>query len=180
MSRSATAGVIALLLTIAPLGGREPVNEEINARIRKEGRENSQILRTMHYLTDVYGPRLTGSPNHKASAEWAIKQMTEWGLENGHLEPWEFGHPGWANERFAGFIVSPVKDSLVGEVLAWTPSTKGTVVADAVQVVPPTGPTQEDLARWIAQVSPQVKGRIVLVGRHALVPVTFNKPPLRR
>ena len=86
MSRSATAGVIALLLTIAPLGGREPVNDEINARIRKEGRENSQILRTMHYLTDVYGPRLTGSPNHKAAAEWAIKQMTEWGLTNGRLE----------------------------------------------------------------------------------------------
>ena len=57
MSRSAAAGVIALLITIAPLGGREPVNDEVNARIRKEGREHSQILRTMHYLTDVYGPR---------------------------------------------------------------------------------------------------------------------------
>ena len=34
----------------------------------------------MHFLTDVYGPRLTGSPNHKAAAEWAVKQMTEWGL----------------------------------------------------------------------------------------------------
>ena len=91
----------------------------------------------MHYLTDVYGPRLTGSPNHKAAAEWAIKQMTEWGLENGHLEPWDFGHPGWLNERFSGFIVSPVKDSLVGEVLAWTPSTKGTVTAEAVHIIPP-------------------------------------------
>ena len=50
MFRPAAAGAIALLLTIAPLGGREPVNDEINARIRKEGRENSQILRTMHYL----------------------------------------------------------------------------------------------------------------------------------
>jgi hypothetical protein len=46
---------------------------DIQARIRKEGMENSQIMRTMHFLTDVYGPRLTGSPNHKAVAEWAIK-----------------------------------------------------------------------------------------------------------
>src|SRR5215218_3291881 len=105
---------------------------DINAAIRKEGMENSKIMNTMHYLTDLYGPRLTGSPNHKAAAEWAVKQMTEWGFENGHLEPWDFGHPGWANERFSGFIVSPVQDSLVGEVLAWTPSTKGAVTGEAV------------------------------------------------
>src|SRR3712207_8161548 len=42
---------------------------------------------------------------------------------------WSFGHPGWANERASGFITSPVKDSLVFEVLAWTPGTNGTVVA---------------------------------------------------
>ena len=179
MFRPAAAGVIALLLTIAPLGG-EPVNDEINARIRKEGREHSQILRTMHYLTDVYGPRLTGSPNHQAAAEWAIEQMAEWGLTNGRLEPWDFGHSGWLNERFSGFIVSPVKDSLVGEVLAWTPSTNGAVTADAVQVVPPDRPTQEDMSRWVAETTSKVKGRIVLVGRHTIVPVNFNKAPLRR
>src|SRR5262245_10114308 len=65
---------------------------DIQARIRKEGMENSQIMRTMHFLTDVYGPRLTGSPNHKAAAEWAIKQMATWGFDNAHLDPWDFGH----------------------------------------------------------------------------------------
>jgi hypothetical protein len=183
MFRAATAGFAALLLVItpvAPLGGREPVNDEINARIRKEGREHSHILRTLHYLTDVYGPRLTGSPNHKAAAEWAIKQMTEWGLTNGRLEPWDFGHPGWLNERFSGFIVSPVKDSLVGEVLAWTPSTNGTVASDAVHIIPPDRPTQETMTRWVAETTPTIRGRIVLVGRHAIVPVTFDKSPLRR
>ena len=180
MFRAATAGLVALLFIVAPLGGREPVNDEVNARIRKEAREHSYILRTVHYLTDVYGPRLTGSPNHKAAGEWAIKQMTEWGLTNGRLEPWDFGHPGWLNERFSGFIVSPVKDSLVGEVLAWTPSTNGTVSSDAVQIVPPDRPTQDLLTRWIAETTPKVKGRIVLVGRHTMVPVTINKSPLRR
>ena len=50
------------------------------SRIRKEAMERSQIMKTMHMFTDVYGPRLTGSPNHKAAAEWAVKQMTAWGL----------------------------------------------------------------------------------------------------
>ncbi|HXF40205.1 MAG TPA: peptidase M28, partial [Blastocatellia bacterium] len=105
--------VRAMLMLCALGAGYAPVfaqnAAEVNAKIRKEATDNSQIMRTMHFLTDVYGPRLTGSPNLKAAGEWAIKQMTAWGFENGHLEPWDFGHPGWANERFSGFIVSPVK-----------------------------------------------------------------------
>src|SRR5215210_4587100 len=122
--------LFCLLLQAVPIIYAQP-SEDINERIRKEGMENSQILRTIHYFTDVYGPRLTGSPNLKAAGEWAVKQMTSWGLENAHLEPWDFGHPGWLNERASGYIVAPVKDSLVFEVLAWTPSTNGMVTAAA-------------------------------------------------
>jgi hypothetical protein len=186
MFKTATATLVALAVAALPSGTPERIDPEVNARIRAEADKNSHIMRTMHYLTDVHGPRLTGSPNYKAAAEWTIKQMTDWGLTNGHLEPWDFvnedGTPraGWMNERFAGFIVSPVKDSLVGEVLAWTPSTKGTVVADAVHVVPPAGPTKAELDAWIADTTPKVKGKIALVGRHTTVPVIFEKPALRR
>jgi hypothetical protein len=141
--------------------------------------ENSQILRTMHFLTDVYGPRLTGSPNHKAAAEWAIRQMQSWGLENGHLEPWEFGHPGWLNERVSAFIVSPVKDTLTVEVLAWTPSTNGTVTAHAYHLLPPDRPTQEELTAYLNGIKDQVKGKVVLVGKPQVVVVTINPPPRR-
>ena len=180
MFRTVTAALVALAASAAPAAGPERIDHEVNARIRQEGRENSQILETLHFLTDVHGPRLTGSPNHKAAAEWALKQMTAWGLTNAHLEPWEFGHPGWLNERFSGFIISPVKDSLVGEVLAWTPSTSGTALADAVQIVPPDRPTQADLTAWLDEKRPTVKGRIVLVGKHTVVPVNLTKAPLRR
>ena len=179
MLRIAAAAAIALAATAA-LPAFELIDHETNARIRKEGQENSQIMRTMHYLTDVHGPRLTGSPNHKAAAEWAVKQMTEWGFVNGRLEPWDFGHPGWLNERFAGYVVSPVRDSLVGEVLAWTPSTNGIVTGDAVHIIPPQQPIESELTAWLAETAPKVKGKIVLVGRHATVAVTLNKPPLRR
>ncbi|MCA1818305.1 MAG: peptidase M28, partial [Acidobacteria bacterium] len=100
---------------------------DVDARIVKEETDNSQIMRTLHFFTDVYGPRLTGSPSLKAAGEWAVKQMQQWGFENAHLEPWNFGHPGWVSERASGFILAPVKDSLVFEVLAWTPSTNGAV-----------------------------------------------------
>jgi carboxypeptidase Q len=49
-----------------------------------------------------------------------------------------------------------------------------------VQIGPPERPSQVVLSRWMAETSPRVKGRIVLVGRHTMVPVTFTKSPLRR
>ena len=127
----------ALALTAPAIVAEERIDYEMNARIRQEGRERSQLMKTLHYLTDRYGPRLTGSPNYEAAADWAVEQLTAWGLENAHLEPWEFGHPGWTNERFSAHIVSPVKDALVGEVLAWTPGTNGAATAAAVRIEPP-------------------------------------------
>ena len=180
MSKTRAVTILCLLL-IAPLRAlpQEQINADINARIRKEGMDNSQIMRTMHFLSDVYGPRLTGSPNLKAAGEWAIKQMQGWGFENGHLEPWDFGHPGWLNERFSAHIVSPIKDQITCEVLAWTPSTKGAVVADAYQMVLPDKPTGEALTAYLQAEKDRVKGKIVFVGKHQLVPVTVN-PPSRR
>ena len=172
--------ILISLLNPLSIGGQEAINAEINWKIRREGMENSQIMRTMHFLTDVHGPRLTGSPNFKAAAEWAIKQMQLWGLENGHLEPWDFGHSGWLNERFSAHIISPVKDHLTCEVLAWTPSTNGPVTGRAYQMVPPDRPTKEQFASYLESIRDQVKGKVVLVGKHQRMYVTFNSPAKRR
>jgi carboxypeptidase Q len=186
MLKPVLAVITGVAIGVAPAFTKETIDPEINSKIRAEAMNNSQIMRTMHYLTDVYGPRLTGSPNFNAAAEWTVKQMTEWGFKNGKLEPWDFVNadgtprPGWLNERFSGHIIAPVKDSLVGEVLAWTPSTKGTVTAEAVHLVPPTRPTQAELDAWIAEVTPKIKGKIVLVGAHTTVAVNLTPPPLRQ
>ena len=90
---------------------------ELNARIRDEGLERSRLEWIVHYLTDVYGPRLTGSPNLENAGRWAIKIMEGWGLQNGRMEPWDWGHEGWLNERASGHIVSPVQDRLEFEVV---------------------------------------------------------------
>ena len=152
---------------------------EISAQIRKEGMDNSQIMKTLHQLTDVYGPRLTGSPNHVAAANWAAKQMTSWGLENAALEPWDFGHPGWVNERASGFITSPVQDSLVFEVLAWTPGTKGVVSGSAFNMLLPSRPTQQELTTYFDSIRDKVRGNIVLMGTAGKIPVSFE-PPAKR
>jgi carboxypeptidase Q len=169
---------IALLAT--PVVAEEKLNADINAKIRTEENSHSQIMRTLHFLTDVYGPRVTGSPNLKAAGEWAIKTMERWGFSNGHLEPWDFGHPGWVNERFTGHIVSPVKDQLTAEVLAWTPGTSGIVTAQAYHMVLPERPAPAELASFLATQKDKVGGRIVLVGKWTVVPVDLTPPAKRR
>ena len=76
--------------------------------------------------------------------------MESWGFVNGKLEPWDFGtltvggnavqRVGWLNEEASVQLVAPVKDNLVFEVLAWTPSTKGTITASVVHITTPQGP----------------------------------------
>ena len=171
--------LLTVLLFALPLIAQSALDPDINSKIRKEETEHSQIMRTMHYLTDVYGPRLTGSPNHKAAAEWAIKQMTEWGFSNGHLEPWDFGHPGWMNERASGYMLAPNMSRLDFRVLGWTPSTKGTITAAAVNIEIPEKPTKETLTAYLDSVKDKVKGKIVLVGKSDSVPVDLKPATLR-
>ena len=169
-----------MLAALAVLAAEDRPDEAMLWKIRQEATARSQILQTLHVLTDVYGPRLTGSPNLKAAGEWAVQQMTSWGLKNGHLEPWEFGKDGWANERVTAHLVAPVKDALVVEVLAWTPSTTGVARGQAMQITLPTRPSATDLTDYLESIKSTVKGKMVLVGAHQSVPVTFNPVPLRR
>src|SRR5215813_8936161 len=178
LKRRVIALSVILSLLSLPIAAQNG-NADMLSRIRKEAMDHSQIMKTMHMFTDVYGPRLTGSPNHKAAADWAVKQMTAWGLENAHLEPWDFKHPGWLNERLTAHLISPVKDPLVCEVLAWTPSTKGTVQAKAYQLVLPERPSQEQLNIFLNNNKSKVRGKIVLVGKPASIPVNLS-PPAKR
>ncbi len=184
MLRTSRVTLLCLAL-LNPLGvfaqGQAPATSdaEVQAKIRKEGMEASQIMRVLHFFTDVYGPRLTGSPNHENAAKWAIKQMSDWGFVNSHLEPWDFGHPGWLNERATAHVISPFKEPLVVEVLGWTPSTNGAVTGQVYQLIPPVSPTEDEMKAFLDAERAKVKGKIVMVGRHTILPVVIN-PPAKR
>jgi hypothetical protein len=155
-------------------GAQETIDQDANWKFRREETEHSQIMRTMHMLTDRYGPRLTASPNYDDAAKWAAAQMTGWGLKNARLEAWKFGHPGWLNERASGYLIAPVKDTLTFEVQAWTPSTNGPVTGSVVQLVPPVTPSREELTAWMDANKAKFRGKIVLMGKAAVIRVSFN------
>ena len=75
--------VTLTLVAITPLLAQERLDQDVYWKIRQEGTNNSSVLHTVHMLSDVHGPRLTGSPALKAAGEWAIEQMHAWGMKNG-------------------------------------------------------------------------------------------------
>jgi len=182
VSRRATFGLcLAVMLAgLAIPAAEERIDHDVLWKIRQEGTRNSSVMQTLHMLTDVHGPRLTGSPQLKAAGEWAVGQMHAWGMKNGHLEPWDFGRTGWTNERLSAHIISPVTDALVVEALSWTPGTPGVVRGPAMTIVMPQGVRRAELTTLFESLKPQVKGAMVLVGVPRQVPVSFNQPALRR
>ena len=141
-----------------PLAADWPTTEKIDLdavyRIKEEGLQRSKVMEIESYLTDVYGPRLTGSPNIREAADWAQKTMNEWGLANVHLERWPFGR-GWQNQRIVASAVSPRAYPLIAYPKAWTPGTNGPVTAEAVLAVITS---EKDFDTWRGK----LRGKFVL------------------
>src|SRR3954454_17830304 len=135
---------VAFIGTAAPYA-QSTTDPSINDKIRKEEAANSQVMRTEHFLADVYGPRLTGSPSHKAAAEWAVKTMTSWGMTNGKLVPFTWRGISWLPGRATGVITSPVSANLKFEAVPWPPSSAGTVSGEVVVIAPPETPADAEL-----------------------------------
>ncbi|MFZ0212473.1 MAG: M20/M25/M40 family metallo-hydrolase [Candidatus Acidiferrales bacterium] len=143
--KKALACIAGLLSVLAmPMAAQAPGVSDMYAQIRAEETNNSKIMWIIHEVADVYGPRLTGTPNLKAADDWAVKTMASWGLVNTHLEPWTFQPPsaatpvpGWENMELQADAVSPFHGQLMVKPLAWTPSTKGIVTARVVLIDPP-------------------------------------------
>jgi hypothetical protein len=142
-------------------------------RIKEEGMKRSHVMETLSYLTDVIGPRLTGSPNLKRANEWTRDTMAKWGLENAHLEAWgPFGR-GWSLKRFSAQVVEPQCIPLIASPKAWSPGTDGTLVGEVVYFDPKN---DDDFARFKGK----LKGAIVLASGPVDVPAHFEPLALRK
>ena len=170
----ALSGLIAVLIGL-PLAAQWPGAEKVDLdaiyRIKDEGLQRSKVMEIESYLTDVYGPRLTGSPNIKEAADWAQKTMREWGVVNVHLETWPFGR-GWQNQRFVANALTPRAYPLIAYPKAWTPGTNGPVSGEAVMAVIATD-------RDFDTFRGKLRGKFVLGTAMRDVPAHFDAPAHR-
>jgi carboxypeptidase Q len=167
------AGIAALIAL--PLSAQLPVTEKVDLdalyRIKDEGLQRSKVMEIESYLTDVYGPRLTGSPNMKEAGDWAMKTMRDWGLTNVHEEAWPFGR-GWQNQRFTANALTPRAYPLIAYPKAWTPGTNGPVTGEAVIAVINT---DKDFDAFRGK----LRGKFVLGTAMRDVPAHFEAPGSR-
>lgn len=177
-------GLCAALICAGSLGAQQPVpnagpssegatarasakaTNDPGARIRDEGLNRSQLMETLTYLTDVIGPRLTASPNHKRANEWTRDKLTSWGLTNAHLDPWPFGR-GWSIKRFSAQVVEPQTIPLVAWPLAWSCGSEWPLVGEVVHL---NAKTEADLEKFKGR----LKGAIVLVSSPREVKARFE------
>ena len=178
--RKHTLALFFVVLTLAgfplraqqqqPAAPKDP-NDPIE-RIKDEGMNRSQVMQTLSYLTDVIGPRLTASPNLKRANEWTRDKMTEWGLQNGHLEAWgPFGR-GWSLKSFSAEVIAPQAIPLIAFPKAWSNPTSGPLTAEVVYV---DAKDEKDLDKYKGT----LKGKIVLSTPIREVKARFEAPGQR-
>ena len=193
----------AFLLPTVTFGQTSPkiyeAPKETLDKIREEGTKNSQIMKTLGYLSDVIGPRLTASPGMKRANDWTRDTLTSFGLQNAHLEAWgPFGR-GWTLKRFSAMVDGPTAFPLIAYPKAWSPGTdtlipppppvdpkaKGKAAATA-PAVPATTAFTGDVVRFSAnndaeleQYKGKLKGKIVMMGAMRDVAARFEAPGKR-
>jgi carboxypeptidase Q len=170
--------ILLLVLTVCPQVSvsaqkPEPINLEVVNMIKNEEMHNSQVMQTVGYLTDVIGPRLTGSPGLRKAQQYVIDRLNSWGIANGRLEPWgrNFGR-GWSLEGFTANMIAPSFSSLIAYPKAWSPATPGTVRGEVVFF---EVKTEADLLKFKGK----LKGKIVLFVPARQVEPSFLKTPQR-
>jgi hypothetical protein len=161
---------LALAIPIIAQMPQEKVDLDAIYKIKDEGLNRSQVMDTLSYLTDVYGARLTGSPQIKAAADWTRKRLAEWELVNVNLETWgPFGR-GWSNEKFtARAISSSGSFPLIAYPKAWTPGTNGPTEADVVAAVVAN---DQDFDKFRGQ----LRGKYVMIAAMPDVQAQFQAP----
>jgi hypothetical protein len=150
-----TTVFIATILTLGTAAATQPpVDLATIARIKQEALTRSQVMDHLTWMSDVYGPRVTGTPNYQRAADWAVKRLNEWGLANVQQERFAFGQ-GWRVERFSAHIIAPEPQPIIGFPRTYSPSTKGAISGDVVRV---DIRSEADFAKYKGQ----LKDKIVL------------------
>jgi len=177
--------LLALFLFAVVLCAEEKTDLAVIQRIKKEAFQNSKVMDHLFWLTDVYGPRLTGSPGFTAAANWTVKRLKEYGIEDAAAHPWgKFGR-SWRLTKFSISLQEPEYAPLIGFPLAWSANTNGPLVAEPV-LAPlkitddlDGKKTTEELEKYFQEQRGKLRGKIVLLAKAKDVTLVTTAPGRR-
>ncbi len=137
-------------------------------QILTEIKDHSEVMPNLEYLTDIIGPRLTGSPNLTRANQWTAEMFRKYGLSNVHLEPWTIAR-SWTRGAARGRIISPTDRPLTLASAGWSPSTNGAVRGPVMYV---KARRSEELAEYKGK----LKGAIVIATEPDKLPPPYEVP----
>jgi len=203
MLRRKVLGVFLLYAFLLPTGSFAQTAvytapKDVIDKIKDEGMDRSQVMQTLSYMTDVIGPRLTGSPGMKRGNDWTREMLEKWGLQNARLESWgPFGR-GWTLKKFYATVDGPVAFPMIAHPKAWSPGTDTLFPAPVVnpkakkpKTPAPAAPQSTAYTSEVVTFNPQnegeleqfkgmLKGKIVLVGAVRELKAEFEPQGTRR
>jgi hypothetical protein len=139
-----------------------PADASVVRTIVAEGMERSHVGTDLEYLSDVIGPRLTGSPAVRRANTWTEQKFREYGLDSVWTESWRFGR-SWERGPLTLALVAPHARQLFGASWAWAPGTDGPETGDVVYVDALTP------AEYAARFASAVRGKWVMTRPPAFV-----------
>ena len=137
--------LLNIVFFVASLGllSAQSDSDSVLTVIKKHGLEQSKVMEIASWMTDVYGPRLTGSPMLDKATEWAVAELRTMGMKNIHKEEWgPFGR-GWQLDHFEIHAQSPGYWPVIGYPKAWSGSGAG-----SGEVIYLNIKTEEDLEQY--------------------------------
>ncbi|HYL35304.1 MAG TPA: M20/M25/M40 family metallo-hydrolase [Bryobacteraceae bacterium] len=176
---------ILVLAFVIPAVAADSVDLAVVNRIKAEAFERSKVMEHLENLTDVYGPRLTASPEFKEAVDWAAGRLKDYGLANVHLEKWgPFGR-SWSLEKFALELTAPRYSLLAAAPLAWSASTNGMVSGEPIFAPLATSEiinrSEANLEQYIQKYRGKLRGKILLISEPVRnVSDAESRPELRR
>jgi carboxypeptidase Q len=171
--------LFALSMVSFALCAQEKVDLAVIQRIKTEAFQNSKVMDHLFWITDVYGPRLTGSPGFTAAANWTVKRLKDYGIDDAAIQPWgKFGR-SWRLTKFSISIQEPEYAPLIGFPLAWSGDTKGPITAEPVFAPLKITDrldgkkTEAELEKYFEEQKGKLRGKIVLLEQpREVTPVT--------
>jgi carboxypeptidase Q len=140
-----------------------PSNDDLVIRLMHEGIDRSHVEADLSYLTDVIGPRLSGSPEMRRANEWTQQKFRDYGMDRTSLESWTFG-VGWTRGPMTLRMLAPQHRELLGASWGWAPGTNGPRAGDVVMV------DARSEADFVVHFAGKLKGKWAMIGPAAIIP----------
>jgi carboxypeptidase Q len=178
--------VCAILLAVTPLGAQTGVDTTGTAAIIRQATEHSEVMKNLEYLSDVIGPRLTGSAAMRRANDWTAERFKAYGL-TAALEPWDFG-VAWERGMVSARLLAPFTRNVTAQSWAWTAGNGGKPMAGPVVLVNVSSPESLAVYRdrmkgaWLMLAPPaniwNPDGPPMTAADSAARRARFNQPPV--